>query len=188
MNTLYFLIGFYLSKYYHIPQLRCIHPYLNYTTACTIAISIVHSKLDYCNSLYYNLLKSQITGLQQIQNSLVRAVVKVPKSSYTTLTLRCRHWPKITVGIEYKLPSLIYKVLTTTQPSYLHNFITADITAVLFKKRFRLNVRKYAFSNRVIDWNLLPASCINCSTINTFKKHLSSELESEAVKFKVCQL
>jgi len=59
----------------------------------------------------------------------------------------------------------------------------------LFKKRFRLNVRKYPFSNRVIDnWNLLPASCINCSTINTFKKHLSSELESEAVRFRVCQL
>jgi len=32
---------------------------------------------------------------------------------------------------------------------------------------------------------MLPASCINCSTINTFKKHLSAELESEAVKFKV---
>ena len=32
----------------------------------------------------------------------------------------------------------------------------------MFKKRFRLNVRKYAFSNRLIDdWNLLPASCIN---------------------------
>ena len=31
----------------------------------------------------------------------------------------------------------------------------------LFKKRFRLNVSKYAFSNRVIDdWNLLPVSCI----------------------------
>ena len=36
----------------------------------------------------------------------------------------------------------------------------------LFNKIFRLNVRKYAFSNRVIDdWNLLPGSCINCSTI-----------------------
>ena len=59
----------------------------------------------------------------------------------------------------------------------------------LFKKRFRLNVRKYVFSNRVIDnWNLLPASCIKYSNINTFKKHLSSELESEAVKFKICQL
>jgi len=42
----------------------------------------------------------------------------------------------------------------------------------LFKKRFRLIVRKYAFSNRVIDnWNLLPAGCINCITINTLKKH-----------------
>jgi len=29
----------------------------------------------------------------------------------------------------------------------------------LFKKRFRLNVRKYVFSNRVIDhWNLLSAN------------------------------
>jgi len=56
----------------------------------------------------------------------------------------------------------------------------------LFKKRFRLNVRKY---NRVIDnWNLLSVNCVNCSTVNTFKKHLSSELESEAVKFKVSQL
>jgi len=59
----------------------------------------------------------------------------------------------------------------------------------LFKKRFRLNARKYAFSNRVIDnWNLLSANCVNCSTINSFKKHLSSELQSEAVKFTVSQL
>jgi len=29
----------------------------------------------------------------------------------------------------------------------------------LFKKKFRLNVRRYAFSNRVVD--LLPASCVN---------------------------
>ena len=64
-----------------------------------------------------------------------------------------------------------------------------DIIKTLFKKSFRLNVRKYAFSNRVTDnWNLLPASCVNCSTINTFKKHLSSDLESEAVKFKVTHL
>jgi len=38
------------------------------------------------------------------------------------------------------------------------------------------------------DCNLLSANCVNCSTINTSKKHISSELESEAVKFKVCQL
>ena len=57
------------SCYYHICQLRCIRPYLDTKTASTTATSIVHSKLDYYNSLYHNLPKSQITRLQQIQNS-----------------------------------------------------------------------------------------------------------------------
>jgi len=83
------------SCYYHIRQLRCICPYLDTKTASTIATSIVHSKLDYCNSLYHNLPKAQITRLQQIQNSLARAVVKAAKSSYITPILRSLHWLKI---------------------------------------------------------------------------------------------
>jgi len=39
------------SCYYHIHQLYCIRPYLDTRTASTIATSIIHSKLDYCNSL-----------------------------------------------------------------------------------------------------------------------------------------
>ena len=62
------------SCYSHIRQLRCIRPYLDSKTASTIAASIVHSRLDYCNSLYYNLHKSQINRLQQIQNCLARTV------------------------------------------------------------------------------------------------------------------
>ena len=35
----------------------------------------------------------------------------------------------------------------------------------LFKKRFRLNIRKYDFGNRVIDnWNSLSADCVHCKT------------------------
>jgi len=45
--------------YYHIRQLSCICRYLDSNIACTNATSIVHSKLDYCNSLYYNLRKCQ---------------------------------------------------------------------------------------------------------------------------------
>ena len=51
---------FRLTRYYHIRQLRCIRPYLDTKTASTTATSIVHSKLDYCNSLYHNLPKCQI--------------------------------------------------------------------------------------------------------------------------------
>ena len=76
-------------------RLRCIRPYLDSKTACTIATSIVHSKLDYCNSLYYNLPKSQLNRLQQIQNCLARTVVKAPKSSHIAPILRSlRNSPK----------------------------------------------------------------------------------------------
>jgi len=64
------------SCYAHIRQLRRIRPYVDFKTASTIATSIVHSKLDYCNSLYYNLPNSQLKRAQHIENSLVRAVVK----------------------------------------------------------------------------------------------------------------
>jgi len=55
------------------------------------ATYIVHYKLDYCNSLYYNPPKSQKTCLQQIQKSFVRAVVKALKYCHITPTLRCLH-------------------------------------------------------------------------------------------------
>ena len=83
---------------------RCIRPFLDSRTASLIATSIVHSKLDYCNSLYYNLPKSQLNRLQQhIQNSLARAVVKAPKFSHTTPILKSLHWLKINERIEYKI-------------------------------------------------------------------------------------
>jgi len=126
----------------------------------------VHSKLDYCNSVYHNLPKSQITRLQQIQNSLGRAVVKAPKSSHITPIFRSLHWFKITERIEYKLLSLTYKVLTITQP-YLHNLITVQPLALQLWSRSSITPST-SFSLRITDgslhyasprlWNQLPAS------------------------------
>jgi len=118
-----------LSKacYYHIRQLRCIRPYLDSSTACTIATSIVHSKLDYCNSLYCKLPKSQLSRLQQIKNSLARTVMKAPKSCHTTPILRSLHWLRITERIEYKLLSLT----KFSQLPNLRTFITSSPLNVL---------------------------------------------------------
>ena len=50
----------------------------------------------------------------------------------------------------------------------------------LFKRRSRLDVRKYVFGNRVTDkWNNLPQCCINCKTLNNFKSHIHKVLELE---------
>jgi len=85
------------SCYTHIRELRCIRPYLESKTASLIATSIAHSKLDYCNSLYCNLPKSQLHRLQLIQNSLVRAVVRAPRFTHTTPILKSLHWKSVNV-------------------------------------------------------------------------------------------
>ena len=56
--------------------------------ASLIATSTVHSKLDYWNSLYYNLPKYQTRRLQLIQNSLACAFVEAPKSTHVIPILK----------------------------------------------------------------------------------------------------
>jgi len=73
------------SCYSHIHQLRCIPPYLDHKTASTIATSIVHSKPDHCNSLYYNLPITRLNCLQHIQNSIARAMVGPQSFPISTL-------------------------------------------------------------------------------------------------------
>jgi len=64
---------------------------------------------------------------QQIQNCPARAVVKAPKSPHITpFSVKSLHWLKVNERIEYKLLSLTYKVLTTSQPSYLNNLISVQ--------------------------------------------------------------
>ena len=53
----------------------------------TIATSIVHSKLDHCNSLYHNLPNYQLNRLQQIQNSLARSLVLLLRLINTHISL-----------------------------------------------------------------------------------------------------
>jgi len=88
------------AYYYHIRQLRCIRHYIGSSALCTSATSIVYSKLDYCNSLYYKLPKSPLSRLQQIENFLARTVVKAPKFRRITPIRRSLHWLKITQRIE----------------------------------------------------------------------------------------
>jgi len=59
--------------------------FVDQTTACTIAISLTHSKIDYCNSLLLNLPATQTNQLQLALNlnSAARSVTKTPK--YKTL-------------------------------------------------------------------------------------------------------
>src|SRR6218665_1250833 len=112
------------SCFMHTHDLRRIRPMLDLKTASTIATSIVHAKLDYCNSLFLNIDVTQINRLLAIQNALVRAVTKTPKHHHITPVLKKLHWLKIPERIEYKVISLTYNTLQSSQPSYLRQLFT----------------------------------------------------------------
>jgi len=66
------------SCFLSIRDLRRIKNSIDLTTAKTIATSLIHSKVDYCNSLYLNLPRTQLDRLQLIRNSAARAVYRTP--------------------------------------------------------------------------------------------------------------
>ena len=94
---------------------------------CSIAASIFHSKHD-CNSLYYtssiNLM--QITLQKQIQNSLVLAVVKVPKSGNNNLiALSSMHAPcTAQKNWTHRIQNFCHLLRKSPQPPNLHICIT----------------------------------------------------------------
>jgi len=68
------------SSFMSICNLRRFIITLDSTTTKTIATSLIHSKVDYCNSLFLNLPRSQHDRLQLVLNSAARAVSKTPDS------------------------------------------------------------------------------------------------------------
>ena len=121
----------YISKtcFAHIRDLRRIRNTLDHTTACTIATSLIHSKLDYCNSLFLNFNCQQTNQPQLICNSAARAVTETPKYNHITPHLKSLHWRKITKRIQYKI--LPHMHVISIQTAFFH-FRSSQISANSF--------------------------------------------------------
>src|SRR6218665_4161810 len=120
--------GFSRSCFMHIHDLRRIRPMLDFKTASTIVTSIVHSKSDYYHSLFLSLNFTQIRRLHLLQNSLARAVTRTPRHHHITPVLKSLHWLKIPECIHFKVLSLIYNPLQSSQPTYLRELFTIQPT------------------------------------------------------------
>src|SRR6218665_149169 len=103
------------SCFMHIRDLRRIQPMLDFKITFTLATSIVHSKLDYRNSLFLNLDSTQMQRLQLFQKSIVRAVSRTPRLHHITPVLKSLHWLKIPERIYFKVRSLTYNSLQSLQ-------------------------------------------------------------------------
>ena len=90
------------SAFFGIKQLRQVRSSLDHNSTVLLANSLVSSKLDNCNSLYYGLPDSSIKRFQLVQNSLARTVYPGTKrSDHVTPLLRSLHWLPIRQRIKF---------------------------------------------------------------------------------------
>ena len=77
----------------------------------TLVISLVHSRLDYCNVMLACIPARDLQRLQTVLNAVVRLVSGSPRHCRTTPMLRDRLWLFIEHGVQYKLCMLVHRCL-----------------------------------------------------------------------------
>ena len=105
-------------SYCHLHKLRRVGRYLNHETAVKVANALVSRRLDYCNSLLYNIKKAYTGRLQRVQNALCRTVCKPNQYCHVTPFLHKLHWLPIHYCILFKYNLLTYKAIHFSQPPY----------------------------------------------------------------------
>jgi hypothetical protein len=174
------------SSFFHIRQLRQIRPCLDQNSATILANSLVSTKLDYCNSLYYGLPASSIKRLQLVQNTLARVVVtSVKRRHHISPILKKLHWLPVNQRITYKIATIIYKTLQNKQPSYLFDLLTqVTPSGRRSSTKFLLDLprltssngrRSFTFAAPTI-WNSIPLALRQSSSIMAFRSGLKTYL------------
>ena len=120
----------YRSCYHIIRQLRQIRPLLDHNTAVSLPNSLVSSRSDFCNSLFYGLPDSSIRPLQLVQNSLAKVIFStVKKRNHVSPLLHKLYWLPIEQRITYKTAVITCKVLQNRQSAYLADLVIPQRSA-----------------------------------------------------------
>ena len=169
------------STYFHIRKIKNI---LSYNACSTIIHTLISCRLDYCNSLLYNVHTHKTDRLQRLQNQCARILTKSPRREHITQVLKSLPWFKIQDRITYKILKLTYISSYNIAPIYLCELISrreSSVNTWLGADHHQLIMPPFSkdCSNTFLErsfiyaapceWNKL-SECIRTSTFNSFRK------------------
>ena len=183
--------------YFHIRQLRAIRRSLTVDAAHALVRSLIHSRLDYCNSVLVGLPDYMINRLQSVLRSAARLVLQLPKRSHALERMQAElHWLVYPHRLYYKVGVISYKCLHGLAPPYLstrlikvsdvdgrsHLRSASDGQLVIPKSKTKtIGVRGFHISGPTF-WNFLPGQLRdNDLTLRTFREQLKTVLFRDAV-------
>lgn len=154
--------------------------------------ALVRPKLEYCVQAWCPYLKKNIDNLEKVQHRATKMIEECKHLKYeerliqtglTTLEERRTRGDLIEV---FKMIKGLNKTDYRNFFTIIQNSKTRGHRFKLQKNRSRLDIRKYFFSQRVVNvWNALPEIVLESETVNSFKnkydKYVSSVRSIKAV-------
>ena len=174
------------SCYNEIRKISHVRPFINEQCTIKLVISLVLSKLDYCNCIMYGMSENNFYKLQLIQNHAARIVKKAPKHSSASDLLFELHWLPIRQRVSYKIALTVFKCLHVDDfPSYLKELISTYtpsrnlrssnqyLLTKPFKKLNTFGKKSFHYAAPEV-WNSLPLDLRSCSSLPLFKRNLKT--------------
>ena len=177
---------------FQLRNIALIKKYLDQDCLKMLVNSLVTSRVDYCNSLYYGLDNKQLKRLQNVLNSGARLITGSPMRDRITPVLIDLHWLPIKSRIVYKICVLTHLALKTSEPGYLekklHKYVLHNTQTRQSSDPHRLNqptsnskLEDRSFTHCAPKWyNWLPSHIKDSDNIVTFKKNLKTHLFRES--------
>ena len=145
--------------------------------------AIVRPHLEYSIQAWRPFRKKDIDKLERIQRKATKMIPELRDLSYESRLLQCGLTTletrrlrgdqievfKIVNGYEDVDRNMFFKLKEGSR--------TRGHKATLVNEQCRLDMRKYSFSQRVInEWNKLPNDCVNASSVNMFNNRIDRYL------------
>jgi len=170
-------------------QLRQIRHSLPTATLQMLVVALVHSRLDYGNSVLVGLPTYLTRQLQSVLNAAARMIYRLRTSDHITDALISLHWLRVPERIHYKMATLTYKALHGGAPRYLSSLVrVTDLsgrralrsagTSRLLVTPFKLSTvggRAFPVAAAHI-WNRLPDNVTSATSLSTFQIQLKLTL------------
>ena len=184
------------SCFYQLRQLRSIRRSLSTDAVKTLVNSLISSRVDYCNSIFYGARNIVVRRLQSVLNAAARLISNKREFDHITPVLSDQlHWLPIRQRIEFKISVFVCNAVhdrgstnlsRTCNPvwevdvrAHLRSAVRGDLTVPRTKTR-RFRSRSFRVSAPVV-WNSLPEDIrIPELPLERFKSKLKTHLFRQA--------
>lgn len=175
------------SSFFQLRLIAKVKPYLRQADLEKVIHVFITSRLDYCNSLYTGIGKSELYRLQLVQNAAARLLSGRKKREHITPVLSSLHWLPVKYRIDFKVILFVFKCLNGLAPEYLTDLVrlhrpSRDLRSaslmVLEVPRSKLRSsgdRAFSVAAPTL-WNSLPVAVRTASSLSTFKSLLKTHL------------